>query len=74
MLSQQELGCPAYYGYIGLYILGYVADDSLMVAVAVFTLGQRPLTGRAGRWLKLISGLVMLALGLVPGLRPDWLV
>jgi hypothetical protein len=34
----------AYYGYLGLYILGYVADDSVMVATAVSALGSRKLS------------------------------
>mgnify|MGYP000943484947 CR=1 FL=1 len=36
-------------------------------------LGSGKLTERGGRWLKLLSGVVMLALGLVMLLRPDWL-
>ena len=34
-----------------------------MLAIAVITLGRRKLQERAGRWLKLLSGVVMLALG-----------
>ena len=45
-----------------------------MVTVAVITLGQRKLTERGGRWLKLVSGAVMLALGVVMIARPEWLV
>jgi len=74
VLSQQGLAPGAYYAYLGLYILGYVLDDSLMVAAAVFALTRRRLTERAGRVLKLVSGLVMAALGLTLLLRPDWLM
>ena len=74
ILTQQDLGPAGHYGYLGLYILGYVADDSLMVGTAVLALSQRRLDEQAGRWLKLVSGLVMLALGLVMLLRPDWLL
>jgi glutaredoxin len=73
VLAQHELGPAAHYAYLGLYILGYVADDAAMVAVAVITLGNRKLTERGGRWLKLLSGAVMVALGVVLILRPDWL-
>jgi glutaredoxin len=73
VLAQQQLAPAAHYAYLGLYIVGYVADDALMVATAVAVLGGRKLTERAGRWLKLASGAVMLALAAVMVLRPDWL-
>lgn len=74
VLSQQGLSLPQYYAYLLLYILGYIADDSLMVVIAVVTLGSRKLTEQSGRWLKLISGGVMLALAGVMLLRPDLLM
>ncbi len=74
ILTQHDLGPPAYYAYLGLYILAYMADDTLMVATAVVALSSRKLTEHAGRWLKLASGAVMLALGATMILRPEWLV
>ncbi|MFQ6538184.1 MULTISPECIES: glutaredoxin family protein [Aphanothece] len=74
VLSQQQLSPLAHYGYLGLYIVGYIADDALMVSLAVLALGSQRLTERAGRWLKLISGGVMVALALVLLLRPGWLL
>jgi glutaredoxin len=74
VLAQQELGRGAYYAYLGLYVLGYIADDAVMVTVAVIALGARRLTARAGRWLKLASGAVMLLLGVALILRPGLLV
>jgi glutaredoxin len=74
VLSQQGLSPAMHHAYLGLYILGYVADDSLMVATAVAALGSRKLDERGGRRLKLLSGAVMLALGLVLLLRPQWLL
>ncbi|MCP9860847.1 MULTISPECIES: glutaredoxin family protein [unclassified Cyanobium] len=74
VLSQQNLPASAHYAYLGLYILGYIADDSLMVAAAVLALSSNKLTEAGGRWLKLISGAVMLALGLALLLRPGWLL
>ena len=74
VLSQQNLPALAQYGYLGLYIVGYIADDALMVGVAVMALSSNRLSERTGRWLKLLSGVVMLALGLVLLLRPGWLL
>jgi len=73
VLTQQGLSPAAHYAYLGLYIAGYIADDALMVTVAVVALGAHKLTERAGRWLKLLSGAVMLALGAAMLLRPDLL-
>lgn len=73
VLTQQGLPAPAYYAYLGLYILGYIADDGLMVGSAVFALSSRKLSASAGRGLKSLSGAVMLALGLVMLLHPQWL-
>jgi glutaredoxin len=73
VLTEQALPGWAYYGYLALYNLAYVADDSLMLAITVVTLSGRKLQERGGRWLKLLSGMVMLALGLMMLLRPEWL-
>ena len=55
ILTQHDLGPPAYYAYLGLYILAYMADDTLMVAIAVVALSSRKLTEHAGRGLKLVE-------------------
>jgi len=74
VLAQQDLSALAHYAYLGLYILGYIADDALMVTLAVFALSNRKLSEQTGRWLKLLSGAVMLALGAILILRPEWLL
>jgi len=73
VLTQHELSPVAHYAYLGLYIVGYIADDSLMVAAAVLALGSGKLSERGGRVLKLLSGVVMLSLGAVLLLQPQWL-
>jgi glutaredoxin len=74
ILTQHELSPATHYAYLGLYILGYIADDALMVGVAVAALSSTRLTENAGRWLKLLSGAVMLILGIVMIVRPQWLL
>jgi arginine exporter protein ArgO len=73
VLTMYSLPSWAYYAYLVLYNLAYVADDSLMLAIAVVTLSREKLQQKGARWLKLISGVVMLALGLVLLLKPNWL-
>jgi glutaredoxin len=62
------------YAYLGLYNLAYMADDSLMVAIAVSTLSRKRLQEKEGRWLKLISGVVIALLGCLLLFKPEWLV
>lgn len=73
ILTQQELSTAMYYGYIGLYIFGYILDDTIMVTIAVMALSSQKLSIAAGQRLKLLSGSVMFILGLVMLLRPSWL-
>lgn len=47
---------------------------AVMVTMAVIALGSGKLSERAGRVLKLVSGTVMLVLGAVILLRPEWLI
>jgi arginine exporter protein ArgO len=45
-----------------------------MLAVAVVTLSREKLQEKGARWLKLVSGIIMSALGLIILiLRPEWL-
>lgn len=74
ILTLQQLPMWEYYGYLGLYNLAYIFDDSLMVTIAVVTLSRRKLQESAGRWLKLTSGLVMAGLGAALLLQPKWLI
>jgi glutaredoxin len=73
ILSQYELSSAGHYGYLALYNLAYILDDGIMVAIAVVTLNKRKLQQDEGRWLKLASGLVVIALGLLLLLAPQWL-
>jgi glutaredoxin len=73
ILTLQQMPPWKYYGYLGLYNLAYIFDDSLMVMIAVVTLGRRQLQERTGRWLKLMSGTTMVGLGGLLLMKPDWL-
>jgi hypothetical protein len=73
ILTLRQLPWWEYYGYLGLYNLAYILDDSLMVTIAVVTLGRRKLQEKEGRWLKLVSGVVMLGLGGILIVKPEWL-
>ncbi|MDD5319585.1 MAG: glutaredoxin domain-containing protein [Methylococcales bacterium] len=63
ILTLKQLDSMSYYGYLLLYNLAYMFDDIIILAIGVITLSQRRLQEKEGRWLKLISGLVMVGLG-----------
>jgi glutaredoxin len=65
ILTLRALPPIQYYGYLALYDLAYMLDDLVMVIVVVVTLDRLKLQERGGRWLKGLSGVVMLALGLL---------
>jgi glutaredoxin len=74
ILTMQQLDRWAYYGYLALYNVAYMMDDVLVLAIGVITMSHYRLQEREGRWLKLISGVVMVGLAAVLLLRPNWLV
>jgi glutaredoxin len=73
ILSAHGLSWWQYHGYMALYVLAYMLDDLAMLAIAVVTLSRRKVQERAGRALKLLSGMVMIALGALLIARPEWL-
>jgi glutaredoxin len=73
ILTSQQLSPWQYYAYLTLYIAAYMLDDIILVTLGVVTLGKQKLQERGGRWLKLLSGAVILTLGVLLLLRPGWL-
>ncbi|MDD5383723.1 MAG: hypothetical protein PHG89_02430 [Gallionella sp.] len=64
ILTLKQLDSLSYYGYLLLYDLAYMLDDVIALAIGIITLSQRRLQEKEGRWLKLVSGLVMVGLGI----------
>ena len=73
VLQNQGVSGWAKYGYLGLYNLAYMFDDALMVMLVVVTLDKTRLQEKQGRWLKLVSGAFVLALGVIMIVKPDLL-
>jgi glutaredoxin len=63
ILTLRELEPAAYYGYLLLYIAAYMLDDVVILTIGVVMLSRHRLQEREGRVLKLVSGLVMIGLG-----------
>lgn len=62
------------YAYLGLYILVFMADDLLVYFCAMLTLEIKDIGQRFTRWSKLVSGVVLLLLGALMLLKPEWIM
>ncbi len=73
ILTMQDLPAWKNYAYLALYIVAYMLDDSILLAIVVVTLSHRKLQEKEGRWLKLISGLAIFLLGIAMIFKPEML-
>jgi len=74
VLSIQHIGTLPKYLYMALYNLYYVIPLGAIVLLFVFTMGKYRFQEKHAKVLKLVSGVLMLALGLILVLKPDLLV
>ena len=74
LLTLSELGTLQHYAYLVLYNLIYVIPLMIIVIIFSYTLGAYKLTEQQGRFLKLLSGLMILGLGLIMLFAPNVLV
>jgi hypothetical protein len=73
ILTLGEPSAAVRYLYLALYNLIYVLPLAAIVLVFTRTLGARKLGEREGRLLKLLSGTMMLELGVLLLVAPEWL-
>ena len=71
LLTLAELTPVGRLAYLAAYNLIYVTPLALIVILFARTLGARKLTEREGRLLKLLSGLMMLGLGILLVVAPE---
>ena len=73
ILTLNELSTAQYYLYLLLYSGIYIIPLLVIVALFTWTLASRKLSEQEGRVLKLMSGTMMLGLGFILLLKPEWL-
>jgi hypothetical protein len=73
VLTLNALSSQQYYLYLALYNFIYIVPLLLIVAIFTWTLGNKKLSEREGRLLKLLSGNMMLGLGLLLFFAPQLL-
>jgi glutaredoxin len=72
ILTSRRLDPLSHYAYLLLYDVAYMLDDVIVLTIGVVTLSRRRLQEREGRWLKLVSGAVMVGLGAYLICAPWW--
>ena len=73
LLTLRQLPVTEYYLYLAFYNVVYIIPLAVIVGIFTVTLGSKKLTEWHGRVLKLVSGLMMLGLGLVLLIKPELL-
>ena len=73
VLTLHHLSNAQYYLYLALYNVVYVLPLLLIVTLFTLTMGSKKLSEREGRLLKLLSGCMMFALGIILLVAPNLL-
>lgn len=73
ILISAKLPMWQYYGYLLLYVFFYILPQLAVFLIAMITMKQVAISSRVTRWFGLASGILMLVLGLLMALRPEWL-
>ncbi len=74
VLALSDLNPWQYYGYIMLYIFFFMIDDLFVFFIAMKTLQATGITTKYARYSHLIGGTLMLIIGLLLILKPEWLM
>jgi len=73
ILSINNLPQWQYYLYLALYNTLYMADDIIVFIIAATTMNYVHLNNKYDRWMKLVGGVLIIAIGLILALKPDLL-
>lgn len=74
VLSMNNLSTLEYVLYIGLYILFFMLDDIFIFAVAVKSFELTGISTKYSKYSHLIGGILMLIIGILLVLKPEWLM
>ena len=74
VLAINELSAFQHGFYIGLYILAFIANELIIFTIAMKTMSIKAISNKYTKYSHLIGGILMLLLGLIMALRPEWLM
>ena len=73
ILAMADLSTAAHYAHLALYLTIFMLDDVAIFVTAMVAARVSGLTGAYARWSHLIGGVVLVGLGAIMILRPEWL-
>lgn len=73
IIEINQLGFWHTQGLMALYILFYMIDDLIVFGLALWGAGKLAQTGMYVKWCNLFGGLLMVTLGVILLLKPEWL-
>lgn len=74
VLAMNDLSTLEYVIYIGLYLLFFLIDDILIFVIAMKTLKIKGISNKYTKYSHLIGGIIMLLLGILMVIKPEWLM
>ena len=74
VLSLNNLNTLEYVIYFGLYILFFLIDDILVFVIAMKTLSIKGISNKYTKYSHLIGGLIMVIIGILMVVKPEWLM
>lgn len=60
--------------YIGIYIIFFLIDDIIVFTISMYTMKATGISTKYGKYSHLIGGLIMLLIGLLLIIKPEWLM
>ena len=74
VLAMNELSTLEYVIYIGLYLIFFLIDDILIFVIAMKTLKIKGISNKYTKYSHLIGGIIMVLLGILMVIKPEWLM
>ena len=74
ILVLNKLSAPLYMLYMVIYIIAYMLDDIIVFSIAMITLKMTGITNKYNKYSHLIGGIIMLVIGLLMLVKPEWIM
>lgn len=74
ILALNNLSKLSYMFYILIYIFFFLIDDIIVFVIAMFTLKITGISNKYSKYSHLIGGIIMLLIGLLMIIKPEWLM
>ena len=74
ILNMNNLTNLEYYLYIILYVIFFMLDDIIVFSIAMISLELTGISTKYGKLSKLIGGILLITIGILMLIKPEWLM